>query len=648
MSKNPPKVLPPQNLLDKAIAYIAPKLALQRMQQRGALALAGGYTGARMDRAQLAAWRTRAGSPESDLIPDLPKLRERSRDLARNAPVATGAIGTTVTHVIGTGLSCTPQIDAAFLGLADEQAAAWQKDTARRFKAWADSPDCHLERQLDFYGQQELAFRGVLESGDLFTVTPRIARAGKPARLALQHIEADRCCNPQGQVNSETLTEGIEHSAATGEAIRYHFMRGHPGDNARLKREWVTLAARGDSTGRRNVLHLFRPTRPGQRRGAPWLAPIIEPLKQLGRYTDAELQAAVTSGLFSVFMRMDPDAFADIFDDDARSTYLDSASKWSGEIESGKVVNLLPGEEPVTSNPGRPNAQFDPFTQSIMKQIGMALGMPYEVLTMAYQSSYSAARGALLMAWKFFMNHRAWMAVNFCQPVYELWLADEVAAGRIPAPGFFADDVVRHAWCGAQWVGDGPGSIDPQKEVKAAADRVELGISTRQAESILHDGVDWETKHAQQVKELKARKEAGMATAGEAPPPPAPEPDPEDEDEENAPPAPPTRGEEALAGIAAAMQTMAAHPPAPAVVNVNVEPAVVNAAVHLPEGLVQLEATLQSPDVHNHVTVEPTTVNVDSAPAQVTVIQQQQDTRQRFLRDAQGELDEVITTAYKP
>ena len=40
--------------------------------------------------------------------------------------------------------------------------------------------------------------------------------------------------------------------------------------------------------------------------------------------------------------------------------------------------------------------------------------------------------------------------------------------------------------------------------------RVELGISTKQAESILHDGVDWEQKHEQRVKEINAEKRDGI------------------------------------------------------------------------------------------------------------------------------------------
>ena len=107
---------------------------------------------------------------------------------------ATGAIGTTVVHVVGTGLSCTPAVNAQFLGLSEEQATTWNRNTKLRYNAWAESKDCHLERQLNFYAQQELVFRSVLESGDLFTITPRIARAG---RGRIRSWSA-RCCAPPG------------------------------------------------------------------------------------------------------------------------------------------------------------------------------------------------------------------------------------------------------------------------------------------------------------------------------------------------------------------------------------------------------------------------------------------------------------------
>lgn len=507
---NPALPPPQQNLLDKVIAYAMPGLALGRLAQRTQLAMSGGYTGAKIDRAQLSRWMPTAGSANSDTVRDLPMLRARSRDQMRNAPVALGALNTTVGHVVGTGLTYTPAIDAGFLGLSDEQAEAWQDNAKRRFKQWAESIDCDAARQLDFYGLQELAFRSYLESGDAFVLTPVMSRNGKPAKLALQLIEADRVCNPNRSADSPSVIDGVEIHPPTGEVLAYHVARQHPGGTTTTGNTWDRVVVRGSSTGRRNVLALFKPLRPGQVRGVPWIAPILEPLKQLGRWSDAELNAAVVSGVMATFVTMDADAFQGLYDEDAQGAIIDSASKWSGEMESGKAINLLPGESVESPTPGRPNPAFDPFWTAMVRQIGMALEMPFEVLVMHFQSSYSAARAALLMAWKAFRSKRDMLAKSMCQPVFELWLADEVAQGRISCPGFFNDDIIRSAWCAAIWTGDGPGSIDPSKEVTAAKMRVELGISTKQIESILHDGVDWEQKHEQRVKEINAEKRDGI------------------------------------------------------------------------------------------------------------------------------------------
>jgi lambda family phage portal protein len=521
MSRIP--ALTEQNLIDKAIAYVMPGLAAKRMTSRNQLALSGGYTGARIDKAQLSRWMPTAGSANTDTIRDLPMLRARSRDQMRNAPVALGALNTTVSHVVGTGLTYTPAIDAKFLGLSDAQAEAWQDDVKRRFRAWGESTDCDCARQLDFYGIQELAFRSYLESGDSFVLTPRIARNGKPARLVLQLIEADRVCNPNRVADSASVLDGVEVHPPTGEVIAYFVARQHPGANLMTGNQWDRVSARGNATGRRNMLAIFKPLRPGQVRGVPWISPILEPLKQLGRWSDAELNAAVVSGLMATFVTMDAEAFDTLYDEDAQEAIIDTASKWSGEMESGKAINLLPGESIQSPTPGRPNPAFDPFWTAMVRQIGMALEMPYEVLVMHFQSSYSAARAALLMAWKSFRTKRDMLAKTLCQPVLELWLADEVAEGRISAPGFFTDEVVRAAWCAAIWTGDGPGSIDPAKEVAAAKERVALGISTKQAESILHDGVDWEQKHEQRVKEINAEKRDGIYILPPGSPPAPPD-----------------------------------------------------------------------------------------------------------------------------
>ena len=498
-----------QNLLDKAIAYLSPKMAADRLVARTTLAMGGGYSGAGINKAQLSRWLTQPGSPTTDIIPDLKALRARSSDQMRNSPIAVGAIGQTVNGVIGTGLSFSAQIDHAFLGMTEAEAEAWNEDHDRRFAAWCKSKDCSLDRSLNFFGMQELNFRSELERGDVFTLTPMVPRAGRAAMLALQLIEADRVCNTDNKPNTDNLVEGIEIDPTTREAVAVHVALRHPADALGKSNSWQRVPVRGAQTGRLNVLHGFHPLRIGQVRGVPWIAPILEPLKQLGRWTEAELNAAVTSSIFSVFVKMDPVAFQDIFDESAQGEIVEQATRWSGEMESGKAVNLLPGEDIVSTTPGRPNPDFDPFWMALVRQIGMALEIPVEVLIMHFQSSYTAARGAMLMAAKFWRRRRDRTITNFCDPVHEVWLAEEVSAGRINAPGFFADPVIRAAWCAGVWTGDGPGSLDPQKEAAAAQARVDMEISTLDNESVAYDGVPWKVKHRQRTKEVAAQKADG-------------------------------------------------------------------------------------------------------------------------------------------
>lgn len=142
------------------------------------------------------------------------------------------------------------------------------------------------------------------------------------------------------------------------------------------------------------------------------------------------------------------------------------------------------------------------------KYIGAALEIPYELLTKSFTASYSASRAALLEAWKAFRMRRTWFANDFCQPVYELWLSEAVARGRIIAPGFFNDPAKKKAWCRADWNGPAPGQIDPTKEVEAAIKRVEQGFSTREKETIELTGGDWDKNIEQVARENELLRKA--------------------------------------------------------------------------------------------------------------------------------------------
>ena len=147
-------------------------------------------------------------------MPDLPELRERSRDLIRNAPLATGAINTVVTNVVGTGLKVQSRIDRdvlkGVLGNSEEEFEAFERAAEREFRYWAGSKNCDATRVQDFAGLQDLAFRSVLEAGDVFVLRKFVQRPGERYGTCLQLVEADRVCNPDWKRDTPMLAGGIE------------------------------------------------------------------------------------------------------------------------------------------------------------------------------------------------------------------------------------------------------------------------------------------------------------------------------------------------------------------------------------------------------------------------------------------------------
>jgi lambda family phage portal protein len=504
------------NPLDKFIEVVAPQWAARRLHARARMAIAGGYIGARRDRKATEAWTVALNSPDADTVPDLPILRTRSRDLARNAPIAVGAVGTVVSSVIGSGLSLRSRPDGTTLGMTDKAVEKLKANIEREWELWACSPACDLSAQQNFYALQSLAFRSILESGDLITILPMIQTDRSIYATKLQLIEADRLDNPQGKRDEEgVLVAGVAMDKLTGAPTGYWIRRYHPGSlNGRTSIEADLYPVYGSATQRRNIIHTFDRTRPGQTRGTPYLSPVIEPMKQLDRYHEAEVMAAVVNAMMAVFI--ETETREGLVTDDAEL----QTDKPGSEIVmgSGTVIDLAEGEKPHPVIPTRPNQQFDPFVQAILRQIGVSLGLPFEVLIKHFTASYSAARAALLEAWRFFKNRRQFMAAQWCDPIFEAWMWEAVSAGRIDAPGFFADPAVRLAYLRCDWIGDAMGSIDPNKDVEAAVARMGARLSTLEQETLEINGTDWQQNHKQIVREQKAAIADGLTPDPAAPP----------------------------------------------------------------------------------------------------------------------------------
>lgn len=508
------------SMVDRLIDAVSPtrgmRRYLERVQQARMEDLAAnfGYVGGRYDKKSMQEWTPSSGSALADQHDQQDTLRGRSRDLVRNAPVATAAMNTSVTNIIGTGLRLSSEVDADYLGLGGDEAKLKQTELERLWRVAKD----HLEWEGDTSqtGLQGLVWRACFESGDILVIRRSRLDPDAVVGTKIQLIEADRVSNPQNVFDTQRIAGGVEVDG-TGRTVAYHVANRHPGD---LLFEETTSWNRVPKTGRNGIALsrlIFEKRRPGQRRGVPSLAPIMEPLKQLSRLTEYELMSSVVASMFTVFVKSENIATGQL----PVAPVGETAPSNAGEIfmpGGGAVIDLKPGEDIIPVDPNRPNGAFAPFFEALVVQIGSALEIPFEVLMHRYQNSYSAARAATLDAFRFWMTRRDFIANSFCQPVYEWVVLDAVARGQIDLPGFLTDPMARMAWLGSSWIGSEMSQINPKDDVAASLQKIDGGLSTRKIETARLLGLDWDKDvQPQREREQQILLDAGMATTATAP-----------------------------------------------------------------------------------------------------------------------------------
>lgn len=518
--------------------------------------LNSGYSegGASMTRRALRGFIPSSGSPLDDIDFNNSTLRQRSRMLYMSAGVATAAINTNRTHVIGTGLTMQSTIDRAILGISDETAKAWQQKTEAEFRLWASTAvNCDTAGLNNFAALQQLAFKSWLLSGDVFAImrheepTPL-----NPYGLHIDIIEADRICVPAdcgglwsvGGVVAGKIPDGKEGAGnaiydgvevdKNGKVVAYHVCSDYPNPMTYRNAEiatWTRIPVRGAKTGLPNILHVMDCERPGQYRGVPYLSQVIETLLQMRRYTESELMAALIQSFFSAWITTNAATDGGLPLGEAMpgdNIPVDKDSETEYEMGPGTICKLDPGESISFGSPNIPTAGFDTFMKEFCKQIGAALELPYDVLMKEFNSSYSASRGALMEAWEAFKMRRAWFVDDFCQPIYELWLAEAVARCRVKAPGFFNDPLIRKAWCSAQWIGPTQVQLDPVKEANAAILQTSHAIKTHKQVTRELGGGDWDKN----VEQVAAENEKLKAATGAPAPAALPAQDPDNNNDE--------------------------------------------------------------------------------------------------------------------
>ncbi len=489
--------------LDRAIAWADPRAGLRRVRFRAAMEVLAAYEGARTGRS-FDGWRPSGGDANTALDGELTRLRDRSRDLVRNNPlafrlkslIAGGAVGTGIIPQADTGVSdLNKAIDVAFARHCEE---------------------CDADGQLDFYGIQRLVADGVFESGESI-IRRRMRRPQDGLHVPLQyqvmeadHIDLGQTINKSGGVT----VQGVEFDAI-GQRAGYWLYPTHPGALVRSLRD--SLQSRFVPAS--EIAHVYKKTRPGQVHGAPALAPVIPILRFMDEYNEAVLVAVRTAACLGLFVTQPDDPPTGTV---GKATTEDSTGNRLEKMRPGMILYGKPGEDVKAIVPQGPTNFVDymKFEQHIA-----AIGV---------DAFYAQLSGDLSSVnWSSFRagdrDYRAaieafrwlYLVPMFLEPVWRWFIDVAYLSGKIPAPAY-----------GVRWSPPQFLSVDPKKDAEAdEADMANGGLSW--AEMVARRGYDPQKQLDQIVEWMQKIDQAGLVFAWDrrklkagAVAPTAPEPQP--------------------------------------------------------------------------------------------------------------------------
>lgn len=467
----------------------------------------------------LAGWvPRRQSSADADLLIELGPIRDRARDADRNNGLARGGVNTILDNVVGTGLRLSARPNYLALGKDKQWAVEWAQAMEGLFHAWWWSTACHAGDTLNGDQLIEQAQRAELMNGDALALPLWLPDRGDGYATKLQMVESDRLSNPDNAPDSTRLRAGVA-TDGVGMPLGYWIRNSHPGDSWQMTDlslpKWEFVPRRVPGINRLRVIHYFNQERSGQSRGKPILTAVLANFKQLDRYIQAEIMAAVVNGMVAgtIETPLDQDGILELFSRD-KAAYMKARDESAVRMESGTLVPLFPGDKLSTFMPQRPASSFGAFVENVGRIIAVGgFDVPYELLFKDFtKTSYSSARASMLEAWRSFNRRRDRLGTGFMDPVYSLFAEEMINVGKIDAPGFYEN---RTAYLRCRWIGPGKGWVDPVREAQAAQIRIDTGLSTLEDECA-EQGRDWRETLDQQQTEMLERKARGLPDHSQA------------------------------------------------------------------------------------------------------------------------------------
>lgn len=440
--------------------------------------------------------------------------RLRSEQLFDENLYARGLLRRLVTSIIGVGLSVEPTPEASVLGTTAEALAPQVRDIAARFRLWGNTARVCDYRELrtlaEFQAEAELS---ALIQGDVLIIQKFDLATGLPR---FEMISGNRITTPLDREPREghTILHGVELDPR-GRQVAF-FVNDEFG-------KWTRVPAYGTKSGRLLAwLHYYTDRRLDQVRGQPILALVMQSLRDVDRYRDAEIRAAVVNSILAMFIQKDENKPSSRPLTRARAQNLavqksDGSSYQLDGLIPGMVFEVLQqGEKPVSFDTSRPNINFGAFEQSIIAAVAWANEMPPEVLMLSFDSNYSASKAARAEFDTFAKKRRKAAARGTSQPFYEGWFTAKVITGDLDALGYLEalrdprQFEIAAAWVASLWGGPTAASMEFNKDVDAWLKLYDAQLATaervvKELTGEIHSNVV-ETRS----QEIRIRKEAGL------------------------------------------------------------------------------------------------------------------------------------------
>ncbi len=280
--------------------------------------------------------------------------------------------------------------------------------------------------------------------------------------LQLQVLESEHLNNKSNQTlaNGNIIRSGIEFNKL-GAREAYYLFREHPGEGS--FGESVRVPAS-------EVLHIYKPLRPGQIRGEPWLSSVLLKLYELDQYDDAELVRKKTAAMFAGFItRLDPES--NIM---GESESNEHGVALSG-LEPGTMQLLDPGEDIKFSEPSDVGGSYEAFMRQQLRAIAIGMGITYEQLTGDLTNvNYSSIRAGLIeFRRRCAMLQHNIMVFQFCRPIWNRWIELSLLSGKLSMNNKIENE---QSFKEVKWIPQGFDWVDPLKDQQAQQMAVRNGI----------------------------------------------------------------------------------------------------------------------------------------------------------------------------